>query len=85
MASNLTTQAVIASALALPPEQRLTVLGALHSSLTDSDVDHGPEEDPLVVSQAWSKEIAARCSELKEGRVKTISAAEAERLIFDDE
>jgi len=75
---------VIASALALPAEQRLEVLDAIHASLIDNDVDHGGEEPAAEVSALWEDEIARRVEEIQSGSVQTIPAEQAERMIRGD-
>jgi putative addiction module component (TIGR02574 family) len=80
----LDTQTAIASALALPAEERIAVLDAIHVSLVDSSVDHGPSEgDPDEVASGWAEEIARRLADIESGRVKTIPADEAEGMIRD--
>jgi predicted trehalose synthase len=80
----LDTQTVIASALALPAEDRIAVLDAIHVSLADPSIDHGPSEDaPDEVASAWGEEIARRLSDVESGRVKTVPADDAEGMIRD--
>jgi hypothetical protein len=81
MPSNEQTQNVIASALALPEAQRLEVMDAIHVSLADSVVDHGPVELAADAAAAWKDEIARRIADVDSGRVRTIPADEAERMI----
>lgn len=83
MPNNEQTQDVIESALALPVEQRLEVMDAIHVSLADPSVDHGPEEPADVAAAAWKDEIALRIADIDTGRVKTVPANEAERMIRD--
>jgi hypothetical protein len=84
MATNLTTHEVIASALQLPLSAREEVIIALQESLIDASVDHGPEEPADEVEAAWGEEIARRIADVDSGRVKTIPADEAERMIRGD-
>lgn len=84
MATILTTQEIIVSALQLPLAERERIVEALQESLIDAVIDHGPEEPADEVEAAWSDEIARRIADIDSGRVKTIPAAEAERLIFGD-
>ena len=84
MASNEPTQHLIASALALPIEQRLAVMDAIHASLADPTIDHGPTEPADEVASAWRDEIARRIADVDSGRVQTIPAEEAERMIRGD-
>ncbi len=78
-------QDIIASALALPVEQRLAVIDAIHVSLADSSIDHGPAEDADKVPTAWNDEIRCRISDIDNRQVKTIPAEEAERMIRSDD
>lgn len=78
------TNDVIASALSLSAEDRLAVLGAIHKSLADPSVDHGPEDPVADVQDAWREEIARRLDDVRSGRVQTIPAEEAERMIRGD-
>lgn len=78
------TNDVIASALSLPAEDRLAVLGAIHKSLADPSIDHGPEESIADVQDAWREEIARRLDDVRSGRIQTIPAEEAERMIRGD-
>ncbi len=84
MPTSQSTQSIIASALSLPAEQRLTVMDAIHVSLADPSVDHGPEENAELAQAAWKQEIARRIEEIDSGRVKTIPSDEAERMIRGD-
>jgi putative addiction module component (TIGR02574 family) len=83
MSANLSTQEIIATALQLPLAERTRVYEALHESLIDESIDHGPEEPADEVEAAWSAEIAQRIADIDSGRVKTIPAEEAERMIRD--
>lgn len=78
------TNDVIASALSLPAEDRLAVLGAIHKSLADPSIDHGPEEPASDVQAVWRDEIARRLDDVRSGRVATIPAEDAERMIRGD-
>ena len=84
MPSNEQIQDVIASALALPAEQRLEVMDAIHVSLADPSIDHGPVEQADEVAAAWKEEIASRIADLDNGRVTTLPAEQAERMIRGD-
>ncbi|MCG8451019.1 MAG: addiction module protein [Pirellulales bacterium] len=84
MPTNEQIQDVIASVLALPAEQRLEVMDAIHVSLVDSSIDHGPIEPAEDVAAAWKDEIARRIADVDNGRVKTIPAEQAERMIRGD-
>ena len=84
MPSNEQIQHVIASVLTLPEEQRLEVMDAIHVSLADPSVDHGPVEPAAGVAAARKDEIARRIADVDSGRVKTIPADEAERMIRGD-
>jgi len=84
MATDATTNEVIASALLLSEEQRLMVMDAIHVSLADSSIDHGPNSDPAEVLHAWKEEIARRIADLKSGNVVAMDSEEAERMIRGD-
>jgi putative addiction module component (TIGR02574 family) len=84
MPSNLTSQEIIASALQLTCPEREQIVAALQASLVDEPIDHGPEEPADEVEAAWSDEIARRIADIDSGRVKTIPANEAERMIRGD-
>ena len=84
MATELTAHEIIASALQLPISAREEVLQALQDSLIDRTIDHGPEDPADEVEAAWSDEIARRIADIDSGRVKTIPAEEAERMIRGD-
>jgi len=84
MAVNLSPHEIIASALKLPLAEREQILEALRESLIDETIDHGPEESADEVEAAWGEEIARRISDIDSGRVKTIPAEQAERMIRGD-
>jgi hypothetical protein len=80
--SNLSSAAdIIASALRLPTAARSEIVDALQESLIDETIDHGRSEPPEEVASAWSGEIARRLQDIDSGRVKTIPAEDAERMI----
>ncbi|HEX2474008.1 MAG TPA: addiction module protein [Lacipirellulaceae bacterium] len=64
--------------------EREKVFDAVQESLIDKTVDHGPSEPADEVEAAWSDEIAQRTADIDSGRVKTIPADEAERMIRRD-
>jgi putative addiction module component (TIGR02574 family) len=82
--SNPTTADIIASVLQLPLAARVEIVNALEQSLSDDSIEHGPEDPPDEVEAAWSDEIARRIADIDSGRVKTIPAEEAERMIRGD-
>jgi len=84
MATDLTPHEIIASVLRLPLAERERVLHALQESMIDDTIDHGPEDPAAEVEAAWSDEIANRIADIDYGRVKTIPAEEAERIIRGD-
>lgn len=84
MPTNQSAQDIIASALSLPADQRLAVIDAVHVSLADPQIDHGPEEDVADVQDAWKAEIARRIADVDNGRVETVPADDAERMIRGD-
>ncbi len=84
MPSQQDTQEVITSALSLSTDDRLAVMDAIHVSLADSSVDHGPAEVAEAVQAAWQDEIARRIGEIDSDSVKTVPAQEAERMIKGD-
>ena len=84
MATNLTSHEIIASALQLPLAERERIVEVLRESLIDESIDHGPEEPADEVEAAWREEIARRIADIDSGRVKTIPAEEAERMIWGE-
>ena len=84
MSANHNTEDVIASALALSTEERLAVIDAIHVSLADPSIDHGPREPASDGQAAWKDEIARRVNDVKSGRITTVPAEEAERMIRGD-
>jgi putative addiction module component (TIGR02574 family) len=84
MSTDATTTEIIASALRLPMAQRAEVVTALQDSLIDESIDHGPAEPADEVEAAWREEIARRIVDVDSGRVTTIPAEEAERMIRGD-
>jgi Putative addiction module component len=84
MAGDLATDNLIASILRLPLAEREKVFDAIQESLIDKTVDHGPAEPAHEVEAAWNDEIAQRIADIDSGRVKTIPAEEAERMIRRD-
>lgn len=84
MAANLTPREIIDSALQLTLDEREQIIDALQDSLIDESIDHGPTEPADEVEAAWSEEIARRIADIDSGRVKTIPADEAERMIYGD-
>lgn len=81
MLNDQSTQSVIDSALALTADQRLAVFGAIHASLADPGIDHGPAQPADIATAAWKDEIALRIADIDSGRVQTVPAEEAERMI----
>lgn len=77
-------QDIIDSAISLPEDQRLAVMDAIHVSLANQSLDHGTAENFTVVQDAWKDEIAQRIADIDAGRVQTIPAEEAERMIRSD-
>lgn len=84
MATNMTPDEIIATVLQLPLAEREQIFVALQESLIDQNIDHGPEDPADEVEAAWSEEIARRIADIDSGRVKTIPAGEAERMIRGD-
>ncbi|UUO06951.1 addiction module protein [Blastopirellula sp. J2-11] len=78
------TEEIIASALALSAAERLAVLGAIHHSLADPLLDHGPDDAASDAQAAWQAEIAQRAAEITSGDIMTIPAEEAEKMIRSD-
>lgn len=63
------TESVLASALELPPEERLFVAEKLFAGL---------DEDALFpVSEEWRREIERRCREVDEGAARLVPARDA--------
>ncbi len=81
MATNEQIESLIKSALALPAEQRLAVMDAIHVSLSDPAMDHGPEESADEVAATWKGEIADRIADVESGRVKMVPAEDAEGMV----
>jgi putative addiction module component (TIGR02574 family) len=81
MASELTAQQIIDSALLLPLADREHILHVLQDSVIDEQIDHGPEEPADEVEAAWGEEIARRIADIDSGRVKTIPSEEAWKMI----
>jgi putative addiction module component (TIGR02574 family) len=81
MATRLTPNEIIDAALQLPIAEREQIAAALRESLIDDTVDHGPEEPADEVEAAWDDEIARRIADIDSGRVKTIPADEAWKII----
>jgi putative addiction module component (TIGR02574 family) len=84
MPNDQTFSNVVASTLALPADERLAVMDAIHVSLADPSIDHGPAEPANEVAAAWKEELARRIADIESGRVKTIPAREAEGMIRGD-
>lgn len=78
------TKNIIDSALALTAESRLAVLNAIHVSLADTSVDHGPQDEAEPVQAAWSSEIKRRIDDIDNGVVQTVPAHLAEEMIRGD-
>ena len=49
----------------------------------DNEVDDELDEPADEVQLAWSEEIARRIADIDAGRVKTVPAEEAERIIWE--
>jgi hypothetical protein len=81
MPSKPTAGEILATILRLSLEERELILNALQESLVDDSLDHGPAEPADDVQAAWDDEIARRIADVDSGRVKTIPADDAERLI----
>ena len=84
MDRNNTPDDLIASALSLPPPQRVELMDAIQASLTDSTFDRSSEKHLDDVEAAWKEEVSRRVDEVKHSQVKTIPADEAEKAIRDD-
>jgi putative addiction module component (TIGR02574 family) len=81
MASDLTTEQIIETVLRLPLKEQGRIYDALHESLVDDMIDHGPEEPADDVEAAWSQELARRIADIDSGKVKTIPSEEAWKMI----
>jgi hypothetical protein len=81
MSSDLTTEQIIETVLRLPLREQGRVYDALHESLVDETIDHGPEDPIEDVEASWSQEIARRIAEIDSGKVKTIPSEEAWKMI----
>jgi hypothetical protein len=65
---------LIAMILELPLEDRGQIYHAIHESLIDESIDHGPIEPADEVNAEWGEEIARRVADIDSGHLKTISA-----------
>jgi putative addiction module component (TIGR02574 family) len=81
MATNLSAQEIIVSALQLPDAARFEVMVALQESLIDNSIEHPPAVDD---DATWGEEIARRIADIDSGRVKTIPSEVAEKMIRGD-
>jgi len=84
MSTELTPEQITQSVLQWPAEKRLELIDALRASLIDPSVDHGPEDPEKEVEAGWKDEIGKRIADIDSGRVKTIPADEAERIVRGD-
>jgi putative addiction module component (TIGR02574 family) len=67
--------AILKKALALPPEERATIVDSLLESLEPSPPDEG-------VEQAWGEEIKRRVEDIDAGRVQLIPYEEVRRRLM---
>lgn len=81
--SRQTSEEIIASASQLPPGEQVAIANALFENAMTAD--HGPEDSPAEVEAAWAQEIGKRLEDIDSGRVETIPADEAERMIRQGE
>ncbi len=81
MNTQISTDSVIAQAIALPEVDRIAVMDAIHLSLIDPSIDHGPKDNPEEVDSSWKEEIARRIEEVISGKAELVPAEEAEALI----
>jgi putative addiction module component (TIGR02574 family) len=66
------TSQLIAAALRLPLDERITLVNAMLES-----VEASPESIPQAeIDESWNDEIARRVQEIETGKVKTISSSE---------
>lgn len=70
----LTAEQITAAALAMSQEDRQDLLVQLLDSLD------GPPDDDY--EEAWGAEIKRRLDDVRSGKVETIPAAEAHKLMF---
>ncbi len=66
------TGQLIASALLLPIDDRLSLVNAMLESVEQSTDDSSQAE----IDKAWNDEIAARVKEIKSGNADTVSSSE---------
>lgn len=79
----VTPNEIIAAASQLPPADQSAIADALLGNVMAEEF--GPDEDTKLVEAAWSDEIRRRLDDIDHGRVKTIPADEAERMIRSGE
>ena len=84
MTKNVAIDQLIAMILELPLEDRAQIYHAIHESLIDESIDHGPIEPADEVNAEWGEEIARRVADIDSGRVTTTPADEAEQMIRSD-
>ncbi len=84
MSTKPTAEQITLSVLQWPTEKRLELLDAIHASLVDPSIDHGLEDSAAEVEATWKDEISKRIADIDSGRVKTIPAEEAERIVRGD-
>ena len=84
MDTHQTPEQIIASAMALPPDQRAAIITALQESIPSEAIDHGPEDPANEVETAWNNEIAKRIDDIDSGRIETVESDEAWKIINGD-
>jgi hypothetical protein len=78
VALTLTTNEIIQVVLQLPLEDRAQIFHALHESLIDEAIDHGPIEPADEVDADWGEDIARRVADIESDGVKTRSTNNGE-------
>lgn len=73
-----TSEQIIASATQLPLEDQFAIADALFENAMASSFG---ADDEVAASSAWKDEVAERLEDVEKGRVQTIPAEEAERMI----
>ncbi|MEL7496832.1 MAG: addiction module protein [Planctomycetota bacterium] len=75
-----TTEQIIASAMALPPNQRAEIVAALQQSINGDDRGFTDAD----IESAWQQEIGKRLQDIDKKTVKPIPSEKAWKLINGD-
>ncbi len=85
MDTNQTTQQILASALRLSPEERVVIADALLVSVPLEEGEQCVADPSSEIESAWNHEIERRIDDIQQGRVETVPAEEAEKVIRGDQ